>query len=420
MTDPTAPRPRLLRERPLPVVEDAQLDAELRQARRTLVRSPWLARETSPDDFRLVRRHRDALASWFSEALGYHLEVESDTARLRKAALGHDASRPLLRGKSHRPFTPRGYSVLLCTLAALSRARSQLLLDDLARDVRAAAADARVDLDLEAVADRRLLHAALRQLIDMGVLVERDGTVDGWDLDQRIQALLDVRRDRLALLLDIRLGQATTTRELLDTEALPSAAGGARLVARRQLVESPILDVTTLDEGQAQWWRRSRGREAEQLGDWLGLDVELRAEGAVAVDPAGELTDRDFPGPGTVRHAALLVLGRMVDRCRPGALAAQTAQRAWRPVTHTDLQADVADVVAQYGGAFAKEYRDDVDALATEVIAVLTAFGLLRPSELGQAWELHASAARYAPHAVEVTAPTLFDPPTRSDDGGQG
>lgn len=377
-----------------------------------------MTREANPEDFRLVRRHRDALVVWFSEALGYQLHVESDTARLRKAPIESGEGRPLVRGASGRAFPPLGYAVLVCVLAALSRARSQLLLDDLAREVRTCASEAGLDLDLEKVSDRRLLYAALRHLLEMGVLVERDGSVEGWDVDGRIQALLDVRRDRLAVMLDVRLGGAIGADDLIQRESLPSAAGGARLRARRILVESPVLDISDLNEDQTSWWRRNRAREAEQLQEWLGLIVELRAEGAVAIDPAGELSDRPFPGHGTVPHAALLALSRLVDVLRPEALTAAPIDRVWRPIQKTVVETTVRDVVHEHGRAFAKEYRDDPDALATEVTRLLSEFGLLRTTTSDGVVEVHAASARFAPKAVAVDAPpTLFDEP---DDNGSG
>jgi len=358
-----------------------------------------MTRETSPEDFRLVRRHRDALVAWFSEALGYQLKVESDTARLKKAPIESGTGRPLLRVGSGRPFPPLGYAVLVCVLAALSRARSQLLLDDLAREVRTCASEAGLNLDLEKVGDRRLLAAALRHLLEMGVLVERDGSVEGWDVDGRIQALLDVR-----------LGGATGAADLIQRESLPSAAGGARLRARRILVESPVLDISELNEDQIPWWRRNRAREAEQLQEWLGLSVELRAEGAVAIDPSGELSDRPFPGHGTVPHAALLVLSRLVDTVRSEALAAAPTDRVWRQIQKTDVEATVRDVVNEHGRAFAKEYRDDPSALSTEVTRLLSDFGLVRSTPSDGVLELHAASARFAPKPIVVDAPpSLFD-----------
>lgn len=384
---------------------DPMREAELREARRTLLARPWLTRERDPDEFRLVRRHREALTTWFQDTLRYQLVCDAETARLRKSGLGDGPSRPLLRVGNRAAYTPRGYAVLVAVLAALTRERDQLLLEDLALAVRATAAEAEVAIDLEQLADRRLLAAALRTLLDLGVLVERDGTVEGWDTDERVQALLDVRRDRLAHLLDVHLGQAQDPFEFLDIAAVPSAAGGARVALRRRLVEHPVLDAATMTDDEAQWWRRNRGREADQLDDWLGLRVELRAEGAVAVDPDGRLSDRDLPGVGTAAHASLLVLERLVARCRDDALA-QQPDRAWRPVSDDDLDHVVRDVLEAYGRGFAKDSRDPA-VLRGQVEETLTAFGLLHRTDAGVL--LHAAAARYATTAEVVAAPTLFD-----------
>jgi uncharacterized protein (TIGR02678 family) len=384
---------------------DPMREAELRDARRALLLQPWLTREHDPDEFRLVRRHRDALTDWFSDSLRYRLVCDAETARLRKAGLGDGPTRPLLRVGSRKPFTPNGYAVLVTVLASLTRERDQLLLEDLAVAVRATAAEAGIGLDLEKLPDRRLLQAALRTLLDLGVLVERDGTVEGWDADRRIQALLDIRRDRLAILLDVHLGRAQDPFEFLDVATVPSAAGGARVAVRRRLVENPVLDAATLSDDETQWWRRNRSREADLVEEWLGLQVELRAEGAVAIDPDGQLSDRDLPGTGTAAHAALLVVHRLVTHCRADALS-QRDGRSWAPVTDEVLTGAVAEVLDEYGRGFAKDSRD-VDVLRGQVVETLTAFGLLYPADDG--FLLHAAAARYATTAEVVSTPTLFD-----------
>jgi uncharacterized protein (TIGR02678 family) len=396
---------RVLKRRDESRTTDTMLEAELRAARRALLADPWLTREGDPDEFRLVRRHREALATWFRDTLRYRFVCDAETARLRKAGIGGAPSRPLLRVGSRKPFPPKGYAILIAVLASLTRERDQLLLEDLAIAVRATAAEAGIALDLDQLADRRLLQAALRTLLDLGVLVERDGAVEGWDTDRRVQALLDIRRDRLAILLDVHLGRAKDPQEFLDIAIVPSAAGGARVALRRRLVEHPVLDVSVLTEDEAQWWRRNRSREADQLADWLGLHVELRAEGAVVVDPEGQLSDRDLPGTGTAAHAALLVLERLVSDLRTAALA-DTESRVWQRVADERFDRAVAYVLDAYGRGFAQDAREP-EALRSLVVEVLVAFGLLRPTEGGFA--VHAAAARYATAPELVAAPTLFD-----------
>lgn len=392
-------------ERPGPAV-DVHAAEEKRRAARALLRTPML--HGDDDVLRLVRRHRDDLTRLFAEGLGYRLVVEPGTARLLKAGLGRDASRPLLRG-SGRPFTPRTYAMLCLTVAALSRTKNQLLVDELVAAVRAAAADAGIDVDLDALADRRALHAALLALVAWGVLRERDGDLEHW-VDQGTLSLLDVRRERLALLVAAPLGAASGPDELLDVAALPSASGGARVAVRRRLVESPVLTSDDLTAEQAEWWSRNRNRERAWFQERLGLELELRSEGSLAVDPQDDLTDIGFPGPGSTRHFALLWLAEVVDAVREPARAA--ASRSWQPVPAEVVGRCADTVFTQWGSGLKREHRDDAALVRAHAQELLTAVGLVRVDD--GAWWVCAAAARYAAlPALTAAAPTgetsLFD-----------
>lgn len=374
---------------------------ERRTALRTLLLHPLLPAEgPHAEALLLVRRHREHLQRLCAEGLGYRLVVEPKVARLFKAGLGRDATRPLrkrgVNGRRGRPFEPRAYALLCLTLAALTRCPAQLLLDELVAQVRSAVADSGLTVDLDQVSDRRALAAALRALLELGVLAERDGDLARWAEDGVTQSLLDVRRDRLRLLLTAGVSGAQRAEDLLDASALPSAAGGARVAVRRRLLESPVLSVAELPEDQAEWWRRSRAREAEWFRDHVGLELELRAEGALAVDPEETLTDVAFPGTGSARHAALLVLERLVDGVRA---QARDAAAVWWPLAPDALDTAVAAVAAEHGRGLRKAYAD-VALLRADVREVLADSGLLRDGSL------HAAAARYAP--VTTFADGLF------------
>ncbi len=359
---------------------------ERRDALRALLLHPLLTQERHGDDLLLVRRHADHLQRLCAESLGYRLVVEPHAARLHKAGLGRDGSRGLVK-KNGRPFEPRAYALLCLTLAALSRCPSQLLLDELVAQVRSAVADAGLGIDLETVADRRALAAVLGVLMEHGVLVERDGDLSRYAEDGEALALLDVRRERLRLLSPTGLAGAARPTDLLDAAATPSAAGGSRVFVRRALVESPVLTEADLTADQQQWWSRSRTREVDWLHDHVGLDLELRAEGALAVDPDETLSDLAFPGTGSLRHAALLTLARLADGVRE---AARGSGQAWWPLPPAALEQAVADVAAEHGRGLRRAYAD-TDLLARDVVELLTGVGLLRPGLI------HAAAARYAP-----------------------
>jgi uncharacterized protein (TIGR02678 family) len=374
--------------RPAPA-EDTQVTMERRRAARALLRTPLLLADgPGADDLLLVRRHREALERLFAEGLGYRLLVEPKAARLFKAGLGHDASRPLRKRLSRgegRPFEPRAYALLCLVLAALTRCPAQLLVDELVAEVRSALADTELSVDLDSPGDRRALAAALLTLLDVGVLVERDGDLLRWADDAGATSLLDVRRDRLRLLVAASLSGAGGPEDLLETAALPSAAGGARVAVRRRLLEQPVMSAADLTEEQADWWRRSRHREADWFRDTFGLELELRAEGAIAVDPDDELSDVTFPGTGSQRHAALLLLEHLVREAREHERTSLTAQ---------DLDRALAKVVADHGRGLRKAYADP-EVLRADVLELLGQIGLLVPD--GDGFRLHPAAARYAP-----------------------
>jgi len=402
--------------RPIPAV-DLQAAAERRRAARHLLRYPLLTQDgPHADELRLVRRHRVELTRLFAEELGYRLVVEPHAARLLKRGLGRDASRPLRR-RSGSPYTPRTYALLCLTLAALTRTKSQLLVDELVAQVRSAAADARLDVDLDAGPDRRAMHAVLMKLVELGALHERDGDLEHW-ADQRAQSLLDVRRELLPLLVAAPLAAMDSPDDLLDTAALPSAAGGARVAVRRRLVEQPVLSAADLTEDQAEWWSRNRNREREWFRDRFGAELELRAEGAIIVDPDDWLSDDDFPGRGSTKHLALLLLERLTA-CAGERGTADAGP--WRPVCADDVATCREAVVQRWGDKLRRDHRENPAAAADEACDLLIGFGLVhRVSGLagGPDAELlvHAAAARYSARvsladASATAERSLFDDP---------
>lgn len=396
-------------ERPAPAA-DLHAEAEVRTAARALMRHPLLVDGGSHDDeIRLVRRHRAELTRLFADGLGYRLVVEPGVVRLFKGGLGVDGRRPLLR-RNDAPFTPRRYALVALVLAALTRSRSQLMVDELVAEVRSAAADAGVAVDLDGIADRRALHSAIVALCDLGVITERDGDLDHW-VEKRSESLLDVHRDRLGLLVAAPLGSCRTPDDVLAVAAVPSAAGGARVAVRRVLAEHPVLSTDDLTEEQREWWRRNRNREREWFRRTLGLDLELRVEGAVAIDPDGELTDRAFPAGGSARHFALLLLESLVNELR-ATRGAELAGVAWVRIADSTGQRLGDQVFAAWREGFRKAHRDDPGGLYDEAIGLLDASGLVRRD--GPNLLIHAAAARYAarPELLQA-APTgersLFD-----------
>jgi uncharacterized protein (TIGR02678 family) len=399
-------------DRPAPAV-DLTAENEIRTAARALLRTPLIYDGGGHDDeLRLIRRHRVELTRLFADGLRYRLVVEPGVVRLFKAGLGRDRSRGLHR-RSGTPFSPRAYALLTLTLAALTRCRSQLMVDELVAQIRSAAADAGIEVDLDAIADRRAMHGALLALCDLGVLSERDGDLEHW-ADQRTLSLLDVRRERLALLIAAPLGNCRRAGDVIHQMSVPSAAGGSRVAVRRHLAEKPVLSGSDLTEEQREWWRRNRNREREWFRQRLGLELELRAEGAVAIDPLGELTDREFPGGGSTRHFALLLLDAAVGELREthGSTLPGTE---WIAAPMASIQRLADGVFTTWRDGLKKSHKADPEALLREALEELESAGLVRPAE--GALLVHAAGARYAPRPALVESGasgerSLFDEET--------
>ncbi|KAB1139907.1 TIGR02678 family protein [Streptomyces luteolifulvus] len=303
---------------PLPSAHDVALAAERRTAARLLLAHP-LVTSSGPhsDAFALVRRHADWLAQRFQQVFGYRLLVEASYARLFKAGLGPGSGHRLERPSTGTPFTPRTYACLALALSVLVTAPEQILLSQLVADLRAAAVDAGIEIaDTGRQAERRTLAAALRQLVDWGVLSETEGHVGAVAEERAGEALLTVDREIARAVVAGPLAQSRDGADLVRRAADPGF-GGPRTYVRRRLVETPVVHLDDLTDVEREWLRTRQRREAQAFSELLGLEAEIRAEGIALVDPDGDLTDLHLPGTGTVAQAALLLVERLVDRLRP-------------------------------------------------------------------------------------------------------
>jgi uncharacterized protein (TIGR02678 family) len=303
---------------PLPSAHDVALAAERRTAARLLLAHP-LVTSTGPhsDTFPLIRRHADWLAQRFQQVFGYRLLVEASYARLFKAGLGPGSGHRLERPSTGTPFSPRTYAYLALALSVLVTAPEQLLLSQLVADLRAAAVAAGIEIaDTGRQAERRTLAAALRQLVDWGVLVETEGHVGAVAEDRAGEALLTVDREIARAVVAGPLAQSRDGADLVRRAADPGF-GGPRTYVRRRLVETPVVHLDDLTDAEREWLRTRQRREAQAFSELLGLEAEIRAEGIALVDTEDELTDLHLPGTGTVAQAALLLVERLVARLRP-------------------------------------------------------------------------------------------------------
>ncbi|GAA1748290.1 TIGR02678 family protein [Streptomonospora arabica] len=391
--------------------------AQVRRCARVLLRRPLLRAE-GPDGEALsaVRRYADRLQTLFAGYLGYRLVVEPGFARLYKTGRAPDGMRGAHKPNG-APFTPRTYAYLALVLAVLTGGQGQLLLSSLVGEVRALGSEAGLELGA-GIVDRRALAAALRHLIDLGVLAETDGSVSPWAEDAEREALLTVDAELLGHLVAAPLGRADAPEELAGVADRGAGADGGRVQpgggaeerhgVRRRITEDPVVPHSCLSPRERDWLRANLGAEARLLEDLTGLRLEVRAEGVLAVDPEGYLTDRHFPGTGTVARIALLAAAELLDRTpdADGADGAGGRQRGdgqgagaeegWVPVTAERLAATVAELAERYPRAWSREAVRDTGRLARSVTQTLAQSGLARTGADG-AVEISTAAARYRP-----------------------
>ena len=359
---------------------------ELREAARHLVGHPLVLAEQNPDMFRLIRRHGQQLDRWFTQRLGYRLQVAADTARLFKSTVVV-SRRPLRATSQRRPFSMREYTMLALALAAVTAGPDVVSLRDLVEQIRSAAAEADIALT-ETPADRRALVAALRWLIAHGVALEMHSRVERYATDAASDAVLKIRQDRAALLPLPVLARAATVEQLLDRS---SQRASHRAWARAMLLEEPALYHDDMSDGEWTELRRRLGEEAAIFEEMFGMRIEARAEGVMMVDPEGEMTDIRFPGAGTVGHAALLLVERL---CALGP----------NPVSRHAVVAAVAELVIEHR-RYWSSVADDAERLTREVLELL---GDHRMAEVvDDDVRLLPAASRYAVDATYEQASLL-------------
>ena len=152
---------------------------------------------------------------------------------------------------------------------------------------------------------------------------------------------------------------------------------------------------------------RERTELARHLDENFGLMLEVRAEGALAYDPAsgvGGLTDVDFPGSGSAKQAALLLLDELGAGAPPpdstvviGGRAVPAILMPWAGVNSV-----LDDLVTKHQSVWKTAYRESPDILRTEVVALLAALRLAEPTDGGLA--VFPFAARYQPQVTTRTA----------------
>jgi len=351
-----------------------------------------------PAELDLVRRHATALKSMFTGQLGYALIVESGFARLVKAPLPSSAPvRPARRMTDNSPFTPATYVHLALACGALLApgVGEQILISALVDQIRADAAEQSITVT-DSISDRRQLVRALRLLESWGVVAETDGSLGAWGERAEDEALLSINRSLLIHLLPSPLHHFETAE---DTWSRRQPEPPRRRL-RQRLVENPALFRAELPDDELDVLSRERHELARQLDENFGLVLEVRAEGVLAYDPSGTLTDLDFPGAGRAKQAALLLLDELATALAPsGESLVMVDGRPLPGVLAPWPQVDAA--LAELAARYPRVWPDDPDALRTEVTDLLAALRLARRLDEGLA--VFPFAARYQPQVRTLT-----------------
>ncbi|MEV7243155.1 TIGR02678 family protein [Streptomyces sp. NPDC093248] len=379
--------------------------AERRLAARILLANPVLTLHRHPDELAVIRRHSAALRSTFAKLLSYHLIVETSFARLVKTPPSPDSPlRPIQRGDSP-PFTPQTYALFSLACAALLTPGTGewLLISSLVEQIRADAASAGVELRDTPSENRRLVQA-VGLLIDWGVLTETDGSLSAWS-ERHEEGVLQIHRPLLPHVLPRPLRNVASLADL--AAQLPSGGSEPRRSLRRRLVENPLVKREELPEDERDVLSRERSELTRLLEEHFGLTLEVRAEGALAYDTEGTLSDVAYPGPGTVRQAALLLTDALTDLGRPTADHHAPGTGADVPGLMTPwdtVRSELDTLASRHARAWAGAYVADPARLQKEVVALLESMSLAR--SLPEGLVLHAAAARYRPepHAQPTRA----------------
>lgn len=380
--------------------------AGLQRAARALLRRPLL-RAVGPDGdaLPLVREHAPALREWFDRNTGWRLTVTSEHARLVKTTTDRAGTHPAREPRSRTPFSRRRYVLVCLALAALERADAQVTLGRLGEQVLLAAADPRlteagIGFTLERADERSDLVAAVRLLLDLGVLSRVAGDEDAFVRDTG-DVLYDVDRRVLSTLIAAPRGPSTVDAESAEdrlaalTAELPATTAELRNQQvrhrlTRRLLDDPVLHLDDLDEEERVYLSGQRHALTSRITELTGLVAEVRAEGVAMVDPQDDLTDVRMPEVGTEGHTTLLLAEH---------LAARPDGRA--PLA--ELRAHVASLAQEHRSY----WRRDSTAPGAEVLLADQALGRLEALDLvrrdGTDVVARPALARYAVAAPTVT-----------------
>ncbi|WP_049576334.1 TIGR02678 family protein [Nocardiopsis sp. SBT366] len=405
--------------------EDAALIGERQAAARALMARPLLTRRTHPAEFSLVRSHAEWLVQRFQRVLGYRLTVADEHARLVKRGLVDEVVRPAERATGAR-FTPRTHTYLALALAVLVEQTGPTTARSLTAGVRAAAREAGIDADPgRGLGERRAFCAALHHLVGFGALTETAGTVRAHQADPAVDVELTPDTGALRAVTAHLPRAGDDPDSFLADAADPDPEGdqAGEIALRRLLAETAVVYREHLPDRQRDRLAAHQWRAAAALGNLLGCDTEIRAEGVALVMPDETDAAQRFPSDDPVGRTALALVRHLSGRLHPGRPATSVAVPDLELRTALDaLGGADAPVRAEWARTAGPEIPDP-ERLSALVLELLAALGLLTGGP-GQ-WALTAAAARFGAD-VDERVPMIQDndedsrtPPAHARGSGQ-
>ena len=383
------------------------IEDELREATRALLTGGFVDGPAAT----LVRRHRRELAELLREELGWSV-IADDHGPVR--ALCRPGAGHVPRGletRSGRPFDNRRYALLFLVLASLEGAGARTTLTVLFGDVceRAGGIET-LDFDRNLAAHRRAFVHAVQAACDLGLLELADGGEESFVSSGEGDALYRVDRTRLVRLLatskppSLASTPAAAVAENLYTDTDEGQLRRRRHWVTRALTCEPVVYHDDLSEPEAQYATNQSDRLRRLLASRFGLTLETRAEGFVAVDAEGSLSDYAFPAYSAPKAAAIAVLDGSRDR-RDG-----QGRARWSTADLEQLVSGLGSRITNWSldphdeDAVARTVLDTVEVLvamrlahrvegAIEVLPAAGRFALASPSEIGSADPLELERA---------------------------
>lgn len=386
-----------------------QLDIERAEAIQLLLRTPMVNVDGDRAAYTLVARHAGWLIEWFDTTCGWTLHVDpaAGFARLAKRHREPDVTRPLLRPRGSRnPFDRRRYE-LLCLIAAELLSHPMTTVGLLAEAVASS-----TDFAADKHRDRVAFVDALLVLRGWRAVAVTSGELEDFAGDEHANALLTADLSRLHRLIDSATAPSNIesgtgfddvvsvllSEPRYGTDGQTDSGDPYRWTRHhlaRRLLDDPVVhfddctaaELAYLTSGAGRTWLRARIEQA-------GFTLEERADGLLAVDEHARSTDDTFPAPnGTVHQMALLLVDELVEK-----VDADDGATVRRPRTQSaaELTAATADRLAEHP-SWARAYQDDggADRLATEAVALLASFGLVRRH--ASTVEARSAICRYRP-----------------------